>query len=203
MMKFDIAKNEEGPLRRTLTAEVKAENQIPTDERADGSSLVTAKRHPGLDERLKNLETHLAMRYGKLSSHVGALNLMKHVPVPSPPASLLHRIKCVEDHIVQLERDYPPWAALHFNQPRRGVRRTFYTLTVAHFVSPISPSGLHHHALRLSLSPHTSHLIQLPTLLVPLRAQPHPPLALTRGTPSLRLGQPRAVHPDQACIVRS
>ncbi|KAN0129263.1 hypothetical protein V8E53_012962 [Lactarius tabidus] len=103
MMKFDIAKNEEGPLRRTLTAEVKVENQIPTDERADGSSLVTAKRHPGLDERLKNLETHLAMRY-----------------VPSPPASLLHRIKCVEDHIVQLERDYPPWAALHFNQPRRG-----------------------------------------------------------------------------------
>ncbi|KAN0132028.1 hypothetical protein V8E53_010065, partial [Lactarius tabidus] len=103
MMKFDIAKNEEGPLRRTLTAEVKAENQIPTDERAGGSSLVTANRHPGLDERLKNLETHLAMRY-----------------VPSPPASLLHRIKCVEDHIVQLERDYPPWAALHFNQPRRG-----------------------------------------------------------------------------------
>ena len=41
--------------------------------------------------------------------------------VPSPPASLLHRIKFVEDHIIQLEREYPPWAALHFNQPRRGV----------------------------------------------------------------------------------
>ncbi|KAN0116288.1 hypothetical protein V8E52_006113, partial [Russula decolorans] len=40
--------------------------------------------------------------------------------VPSPPASLVHRIKFVEDHIIQLEREYPPWAALHFNQPRRG-----------------------------------------------------------------------------------
>lgn len=103
MMKFDIAKNEEGPLRRTLKVEVKDENHKPTNESADGNSLVTASRHPGLDERLKNLEAHLAMRY-----------------VPSPPASLLHRIKCVEDHIIQLERDYPPWAALHFNQPRRG-----------------------------------------------------------------------------------
>jgi len=26
----------------------------------------------------------------------------------------------VEDHIIQLEREYPPWAALHFCQPRRG-----------------------------------------------------------------------------------
>ncbi|KAN0105694.1 hypothetical protein V8E52_010813 [Russula decolorans] len=40
--------------------------------------------------------------------------------VPPPPASLIHRIKFVEDHIIQLERKYPPWAALHFNQPRRG-----------------------------------------------------------------------------------
>ncbi|KAF8482681.1 hypothetical protein DFH94DRAFT_728931 [Russula ochroleuca] len=100
MMKFDIAKNEEGPLRRTLKVEMKDENNRPTDK---GDHLVTANRHPGLDERLKNLETHLAMRY-----------------VPSPPASLLHRIKFVEDHIIQLEREYPPWAALHFNQPRRG-----------------------------------------------------------------------------------
>ncbi|KAI9507908.1 hypothetical protein F5148DRAFT_1200983 [Russula earlei] len=100
MMKFDIAKNEEGPLSRTLKVEMKDENNPHMDK---GDHSVTASRHPGLDERLKNLEAHLAMRY-----------------VPSPPASLLHRIKFVEDHIIQLERDYPPWAALHFNQPRRG-----------------------------------------------------------------------------------
>jgi len=102
-MKFDIAKNEEGTLRRTLKVELKDENMRPLDKVTEDGRLVTSNRHPGLDERLKNLETHLAMRY-----------------VPSPPASLLHRIKFVEDHIMQLERDYPPWAALHFNQPRRG-----------------------------------------------------------------------------------
>jgi hypothetical protein len=139
MMKFDIAKNEEGPLRRTLTVEVKAENHTPTDERADKSSLVTASRQPGLDERLKNLETHLAMRYGTLFNHVAALNLMKHVPVPSPPASLLHRIKYVEDHIIQLERDYPPWAALHFNQPRRGVRHSYHYILFLTYLSQWPP----------------------------------------------------------------
>jgi hypothetical protein len=184
MMKFDIAKNEEGPLRRTLTIEVKDENHVPTGESADGNSLVTASRHPGLDERLKTLETHLAMRYGTFVRHAAALNLMRHVQVPSPPASLLHRIKCVEDHIIQLERDYPPWAALHFNQPRRGVRRTLHTLDTAFFVSLIPASGLRHHALRLSSSPHTSHLSQPLTLLALLRAQPHRYPAHTRGKPS-------------------
>ena len=27
----------------------------------------------------------------------------------------------LEDHIIKLEKDYPAWAALHFNQPNRGV----------------------------------------------------------------------------------
>jgi hypothetical protein len=55
---------------------------------------------------------------------------MEHAKVPSPPASLLHRIKFIEDHIMQLEREYPPWAALHFNQPRRGVSFTSYLLFI-------------------------------------------------------------------------
>lgn len=33
----------------------------------------------------------------------------------------MDRIKFLEDHIIRLERDYPPWAALHFKQPNRGV----------------------------------------------------------------------------------
>ena len=41
--------------------------------------------------------------------------------VPSPPHSLFDRIRFIEEHLAQLEREYPPWAALHFNQPRRGV----------------------------------------------------------------------------------
>lgn len=66
MMKFDIAKNEEGPLRRTIKVETKNESNRLTDKTIEGDRSVTASRHPGLDERLKNLETHLAMRYGKI-----------------------------------------------------------------------------------------------------------------------------------------
>jgi hypothetical protein len=66
MMKFDIAKNEEGPLRRTMKVEMKNANNRPSDKTIEGDHSVTASRHPGLDERLKNLETHLAMRYGKI-----------------------------------------------------------------------------------------------------------------------------------------
>jgi hypothetical protein len=66
MMKFDIAKNEDGPLRRTLKVEMKNENNRPADKTIEGDHSATASRHPGLDERLKNLEIHLAMRYGKI-----------------------------------------------------------------------------------------------------------------------------------------
>lgn len=41
--------------------------------------------------------------------------------VPNPPRTLLARLKFLEDHLVKLEKEYPPWAALHFNQPGRGV----------------------------------------------------------------------------------
>ena len=66
MMKFDIAKNEDGPLRRTLKVEMKNQNNRLADKTTEGDHLITASRHPGLDERMKNLETHLAMRYGKI-----------------------------------------------------------------------------------------------------------------------------------------
>ena len=50
------------------------------------------------------------------------IDLMVYAKSTVATASLLHRIKLVEDHIIELEHEYPPWApALHFNQPRRGV----------------------------------------------------------------------------------
>jgi hypothetical protein len=76
MMKFDIAKNEEGPLRRTLKVEMKNGDNRSADKSIEGDRSVTANRHPGLDERLKNLETHLAMRYGKFACPIVILNLM-------------------------------------------------------------------------------------------------------------------------------
>jgi hypothetical protein len=76
--------------------------------------------------------------------------------VPSPPRTLLVRLKFLEDHIVRLEKDYPPWAALHFNQPNRGVRDIFkfkiYISLV--FINYGIRSGHHHHALRRSSSRH-------------------------------------------------
>ncbi|KAF4567402.1 hypothetical protein EYR40_006401 [Pleurotus pulmonarius] len=98
-MKYDIAKNEDGPLRRTMK-DFHAEAQQPT---VTSSATKDAQIHPGLDDRLKTVETHLAIRY-----------------VPSMPRDFLARLKFLEDHIIRLEKDYPPWAALHFNQPNRG-----------------------------------------------------------------------------------
>ncbi|EKM74933.1 hypothetical protein AGABI1DRAFT_47181, partial [Agaricus bisporus var. burnettii JB137-S8] len=114
-MKYDIAKNDEGPLRRTKVK--KDEKHSPLSKPnshetplATGNTIVVPndqeslpKHHPGADERLGNIETHMAVRY-----------------VPSPPRTLWARLKFLEDHIVKLEKDYPPWAALHFNQPNRG-----------------------------------------------------------------------------------
>ncbi|KAI0929948.1 hypothetical protein AcV5_006779 [Taiwanofungus camphoratus] len=113
-MKYDIAKNEDGPLRRTLKSSVapgaSSTNSPEKPKHPEGSGAIestvyvpTAERYPALDERLGNIETHLAVRY-----------------VPSLPRSLLDRLKFLEDHIIQLEKEYPPWAALHFNQPNRG-----------------------------------------------------------------------------------
>ncbi len=45
---------------------MKDESKRPADKTIEGGHPVTASRHPGLDERLKNVETHLAMRYGRI-----------------------------------------------------------------------------------------------------------------------------------------
>ncbi|TBU33937.1 hypothetical protein BD311DRAFT_651340 [Dichomitus squalens] len=113
-MKYDIAKNEDGPLRRTMKAGALpgSESSEATAQAKDAANATaplgvedypSAERYSGFDERLQNIEKHLAVRY-----------------VPSLPRSLLDRLKYLEDHIIHLEREYPPWAALHFNQPNRG-----------------------------------------------------------------------------------
>ncbi|KAI0645795.1 hypothetical protein C8Q79DRAFT_1071341 [Trametes meyenii] len=110
-MKYDIAKNEDGPLRRTLKSETVDESSgasgstthAPSGSTNDSNDCPSAGRYPALDERLQDIEKHLAIRY-----------------VPLPPRSLLDRLKYLEDHIIHLEKEYPPWAALHFNQPNRG-----------------------------------------------------------------------------------
>ena len=76
-MKYDIAKNEDGPLKRTMKGSSKPPDTIPDEkgkQRANAGSEYTqasvpvADRHPGLASRFKDIETHLAVRYGELTS---------------------------------------------------------------------------------------------------------------------------------------
>ncbi|GAW00040.1 hypothetical protein F5879DRAFT_924445 [Lentinula edodes] len=122
-IKYDIVKNEDGPLRRTMrsrdvsgsttttvlpstsTYKGKAKATAFKNEKAEATVVkdLSSERHPGLDDRLINIENHLAIRY-----------------VPYAPQSLLDRLRFLEEHIIKLEKDYPPWAAIHFNQPSRN-----------------------------------------------------------------------------------
>ncbi|KAG8716695.1 hypothetical protein FRC09_015367 [Ceratobasidium sp. 395] len=94
-MKYDIVKNEDGPLGKTVKAK--------PAQSANPNMSTEAVSRAAFNERFEAIETHLALKY-----------------VPAPPADFMLRVKHIEDHIVRLEKEYPPWAALHFNQPRRG-----------------------------------------------------------------------------------
>ena len=66
-MKYDIAKNEDGPLRKTVKREHDDQGTEPSKEAAPlgAGDEPTAQRYPALDERLRNVETHVAVRYGR------------------------------------------------------------------------------------------------------------------------------------------
>lgn len=73
-MKYDIAKNDNGPLSRTKARKSNSrqpEPQTTSDGRARDPTVVPSdenalpRHHPGVDERLTDIETHLAVRYGQ------------------------------------------------------------------------------------------------------------------------------------------
>lgn len=99
-MKYDIAKNEEGPLRRTVqmsvaetrgksatgvrksrTKKSKGKEKVEEEEvkipppfknKSETGYPVyedTADRHPGLAQRVVDIETHLSVRYGESSKN--------------------------------------------------------------------------------------------------------------------------------------
>ncbi|KAF9241835.1 hypothetical protein BU15DRAFT_87083 [Melanogaster broomeanus] len=104
-MKYDIAKNEDGPLKRTMKGAAGKDSQGKEKLRTPAA----------MDERLKNIEAHLAVRYGM------SRPFSRDTSFPAPPRTLRARLQFLENHLIQLEKEYPPWAALHFNQPNRGV----------------------------------------------------------------------------------
>ena len=76
-MKYDIAKNEDGPLKKTMKSMIPpAGTSTDRTKKRLGSSVhsstspVTLEKHPGLAERFENLENHLAVKYGKLEASI-------------------------------------------------------------------------------------------------------------------------------------
>lgn len=73
-MKYDVAKNDEGPLGRTMQGKSTAGE--PRDAPGQGrggfifrensaqAGTITMRQHPGLEERFHNIEEHLAIKYG-------------------------------------------------------------------------------------------------------------------------------------------
>ena len=73
-MKYDIAKNEDGPLRRTMKGGLPNEENCFNKGKQKATLLgfntenVTKEKHPGVSSRLGDIETHLAVRYGMLGT---------------------------------------------------------------------------------------------------------------------------------------
>ncbi|KDN34075.1 hypothetical protein RSAG8_12834, partial [Rhizoctonia solani AG-8 WAC10335] len=92
------------------------------------------RKHPGKGSARTDaikLNRDIQMKYDVVKNEDGPLGKTMKVgeqpkppsdvcPVPGPPADYMLRVKHIEDHIIRLEKEYPPWAALHFNQPNRG-----------------------------------------------------------------------------------
>lgn len=96
-MKFDIVNNEDGPLARSLLSFNDANKQQgPSDTMTNTCADPT--------ERIHNIEQHLNIRLDE-----GA----------KPPFSTFERIKILENTLMDIERQHPRWAAVHFNQPNR------------------------------------------------------------------------------------
>ncbi|KAG9068582.1 hypothetical protein KI688_010858 [Linnemannia hyalina] len=93
-------------LNRTIQMKletVKNEALTKTNPKTHAQQSDLSMTSNGLDERLRNIQVHLNLRFAA-----------------APVCTIAERIRIVEDVIIQLERDYPLWSALHFNQPNRA-----------------------------------------------------------------------------------
>ncbi|KAJ2020292.1 hypothetical protein GGI09_007394 [Coemansia sp. S100] len=92
-IQLDVAFNDSNVLERSTAAQPNTR-----DDGKDARSLPL----DGLVERVDNLSEHLSVRFA-----------------PSP-TSIYNKVAALEDHIMMLEREFPPWSAEHFNQPGRN-----------------------------------------------------------------------------------
>jgi hypothetical protein len=98
-MKFDIVNNEDGPLARSLSTFNDKKNTETTNTTATVSGAADSI------ERINNIEQHLNIKLDETAK---------------PPFSIFERIKILENTLMEIERQHPTWAAVHFNQPNRN-----------------------------------------------------------------------------------
>ncbi|KAF9198598.1 hypothetical protein BGZ49_000520 [Haplosporangium sp. Z 27] len=92
-------------LNRTIQMKqetIKNEALTKTNPKTHAQISDTNVSSSGLDERLRNIQVHLNLRIAAV-----------------PVCTIAERVRILEDVIIQLERDYPLWSAIHFNQPNR------------------------------------------------------------------------------------
>ncbi|GBB98026.1 hypothetical protein RclHR1_03120011 [Rhizophagus clarus] len=139
-MKLEVVNNEDGSLARsTFTSTIHNRNDV------NKRSLAELPR--GVEERFQNIEKHLGV-------------------VTPVPLSVYERLKALEDKIMQLERDYPTWSAIHFNQPNRQYSTPVTTMAQKSINN--SPSS-----------------VVTPTLSVTSTIQTSPSVDFKRSSPSL------------------
>ncbi|KAI8341993.1 hypothetical protein BC941DRAFT_415055 [Chlamydoabsidia padenii] len=113
-MKFDIVNNEDGPLARSLVSTAPEQQQEQQQERHQTMATIIDKERNNkhnkqvmtevMEERLGNLESHLNVQFERHSTK---------------PFTWMERISILETTLMDIERKYPTWAAVHFNQPNR------------------------------------------------------------------------------------
>jgi hypothetical protein len=97
-MKFDIVNNEDGPIARSLLAFNDNKSTLSAENTIETSANVT--------ERLNNIQEHLNVKLDGTAK---------------PPFTISERIKILENTLIEMERQHPTWAAVHFNQPNRSL----------------------------------------------------------------------------------
>lgn len=153
-MKYDIAKNDEGPLRRTINTNVQipsagVKRAAPPDTRssvATTSYEPTADRHPGLDERIRNIENHFAVRHGEtsLQDHVGYMLIVSPSSTLAAALSPRQTASLGGSHHPPRERLSSMGSITLQSTPARCMSISVHSLPLS--LTAGAPSGLRHPA---------------------------------------------------------
>ncbi|KAJ1647092.1 hypothetical protein LPJ64_001487 [Coemansia asiatica] len=121
-IQLDVVRNDNDALGRST--------HVPDTSSGDkdpGGIAVSSKPLEGLSERVDNIREHLNVVF-----------------VPES-ANIYRRVSALEDRIMLLEREFPPWSAQHFNQPGRRYTQpppaTIYRILPAPEPEPESESA--------------------------------------------------------------